>query len=253
MEMSGQLHTPDAFPRYPSDKRLGGPQNWSGSWREEKNLSPARNCSPSLYRPSCPDPCNTLKSVVTQNFSRHAGTCTSIRIHTQKGNNGDLFLCLSHVRILTIVKKEIFLWGGSWGGMRLSPLGTSATILSVVTAPDGRWWWVWCSRWNENWQGKLSTRKKPAPVPLCPPQIPHYLTWARTRAAAVGIRLLTAWAMARHKKGNYSNAFKFLLESICFNLRNHSSLLIKYSISIECLRTKMIWHLQNEMHEIYIP
>jgi hypothetical protein len=33
-------------------------------------------------------------------------------------------------------------------------------------------------------------------VPLCSPQIPH-LTWARTRAAAVGSRRLTAWAMAR--------------------------------------------------------
>jgi hypothetical protein len=34
-------------------------------------------------------------------------------------------------------------------------------------------------------------------VPLCPPQIPHDLTRARTRAAAVGSRRLTAWAMAR--------------------------------------------------------
>jgi hypothetical protein len=30
-----------------------------------------------------------------------------------------------------------------------------------------------------------STRRKPTPVSLCPPQIPHDLTWARTRAAAV--------------------------------------------------------------------
>jgi hypothetical protein len=27
-------------------------------------------------------------------------------------------------------------------------------------------------------RGKGSTRRKPAPVPLCPPQIPHNLTWA---------------------------------------------------------------------------
>jgi hypothetical protein len=38
---------------------------------------------------------------------------------------------------------------------------------------------VWRSR------GNRSTRRKPAPVPLCPPQIPYELTWARTRAAAV--------------------------------------------------------------------
>jgi hypothetical protein len=35
-------------------------------------------------------------------------------------------------------------------------------------------------------------RGKPAPVPLRPPQIPHDLTWARTRAATVGSRRLTA-------------------------------------------------------------
>jgi hypothetical protein len=29
------------------------------------------------------------------------------------------------------------------------------------------------------------TRRKLAPVPLCPPQSPHNLTWARTLAAAV--------------------------------------------------------------------
>jgi hypothetical protein len=46
-------------------------------------------------------------------------------------------------------------------------------------------------------RGSRSTRRKPAPVPFCPPQIPHDLTWARTRVAAVGSQRLTAWAMAR--------------------------------------------------------
>jgi hypothetical protein len=41
-------------------------------------------------------------------------------------------------------------------------------------------------------RGNLSTRRKPAPVPLRPPQIPRDLTWARTRAAAVGSQRLTA-------------------------------------------------------------
>jgi hypothetical protein len=41
-------------------------------------------------------------------------------------------------------------------------------------------------------RGKRNTRRKPIPVPLCPPQIPHDLTWDRTRATAVGSRLLTA-------------------------------------------------------------
>jgi hypothetical protein len=37
-----------------------------------------------------------------------------------------------------------------------------------------------------------STRRKPATVPLRPPQIPHDLTQARTRAAAVGNGRITA-------------------------------------------------------------
>jgi hypothetical protein len=41
-------------------------------------------------------------------------------------------------------------------------------------------------------RGNRSTRRKLTPVPLCPPQIPHDLTWARTRAAAVGSPQLTA-------------------------------------------------------------
>jgi hypothetical protein len=40
------------------------------------------------------------------------------------------------------------------------------------------------------WKGNRSTRRKPAPVPLCPPQTPHDLTWDRIRAAAVGSRRL---------------------------------------------------------------
>jgi hypothetical protein len=40
-------------------------------------------------------------------------------------------------------------------------------------------------------RGNRSTLGKPAPAPLCPPQIPHDLTRARTRAAAVGSRRLT--------------------------------------------------------------
>jgi hypothetical protein len=43
----------------------------------------------------------------------------------------------------------------------------------------------------------LSTRRKPAPAPLCPPQIPLDETRDQTRAAAVGRQRLTAWAMAR--------------------------------------------------------
>jgi hypothetical protein len=57
-------------------------------------------------------------------------------------------------------------------------------------------------------KGNRSTRRKPAQVPLCPPQIPHDLTWAGTRNAAVGNQWLTAWAMARPYILSYYNMFR---------------------------------------------
>jgi hypothetical protein len=47
----------------------------------------------------------------------------------------------------------------SWGEVRLSPLGTSATWHKVPTSYEG-WWWVRSSRWN-NGRGNRSTRRKP--------------------------------------------------------------------------------------------
>jgi hypothetical protein len=44
--------------------------------------------------------------------------------------------------------------------------------------------------------GNRSTRRKPAPVLLCPPQTPHAAR-TRIRAAAVGSQRLTASATAR--------------------------------------------------------
>jgi hypothetical protein len=43
-------------------------------------------------------------------------------------------------------------------------------------------------------RGNRSTRRKPAPAPFCPPQIPLDQTRARTRAAAVGSQRLTAYS-----------------------------------------------------------
>jgi hypothetical protein len=40
-------------------------------------------------------------------------------------------------------------------------------------------------------KGNRSTRRNPAPVPLCPPQTPHAAR-TRTRAAAMGSQRLTA-------------------------------------------------------------
>jgi hypothetical protein len=70
----------------------------------------------------------------------------------------------------------------------LGPLGTSATNWSIVPAPgdckDGEFGGM-------NGRGNRSTRRKPAPAPLCSPQIPLDQTRVRIRAAAVGSQRLT--------------------------------------------------------------
>jgi hypothetical protein len=51
----------------------------------------------------------------------------------------------------------------SWGGVRLGLVGTSATIWSIVPAPDDWWWWMYSSWWKENWHGKLKYSEKTCP------------------------------------------------------------------------------------------
>jgi hypothetical protein len=65
-------------------------------------------------------------------------------------------------------------------GVRLSPLGTAATTgrLQMIGDEYGAVGGMRIGR------GSRSTRRKPAPVSLCPPKIPHDLTWARTPAAS---------------------------------------------------------------------
>jgi hypothetical protein len=71
--------------------------------------------------------------------------------------------------------------------VRLSPLGTSATNWSTVPAPDDDDECGVVGRMRIG-RGNRSARRKPAPVPLCLPQIPHDLNRALTRAASVGNR-----------------------------------------------------------------
>jgi hypothetical protein len=62
----------------------------------------------------------------------------------------------------------------SLGGVTLSPLGTSATVglLYQRRMIDDDYGAVGGMRFG---RGNRSTRRKPAPVPLCPPPIPHDL------------------------------------------------------------------------------
>jgi hypothetical protein len=71
------------------------------------------------------------------------------------------------------------------GGWNQGPLDTAATN-GLLCQP----------RMIMIGRGNRSTRRKPAPVQLCPPQTPHAAR-TRTRAAVVGSQRLTAWATAR--------------------------------------------------------
>jgi hypothetical protein len=66
-----------------------------------------------------------------------------------------------------------------WGRVKLGPLGTLATSWPIVPAPgayeDGEFGGMMVGK------GNRSTQRKPAPVPLCPPQIPHDLTGCKPR------------------------------------------------------------------------
>jgi hypothetical protein len=73
-------------------------------------------------------------------------------------------------------------------GVQLGPLGTVATNKLIVAAPgdyDDR------QIGGMIGKGNRSTRRKPAPMPLCPPQTPH-VARTRTRTAVVGSQGITA-------------------------------------------------------------
>jgi hypothetical protein len=66
-------------------------------------------------------------------------------------------------------------------------------LIGILYLSGWLWWWIICGM--KIGRGNRSIRRKPAPPPLCPPQIPLDQTRAGTRAAAVGSQRLTAWAM----------------------------------------------------------
>jgi hypothetical protein len=80
--------------------------------------------------------------------------------------------------------------GGGGGGVQTGPTRHVATNWLIELAPgdceDGEFGGMKIVR------GNRSTQRKPAPAPLCPPQIPLDQIRVRTRAAAVGSQGLTA-------------------------------------------------------------
>jgi hypothetical protein len=88
---------------------------------------------------------------------------------------------------VVVVMTLINLIGIVGDGVQLGPLGTAATNRPLVPAAgdyDDR------EIGGMIGKGNRSTRRKPAPVPLCP-QTPHAAR-TRIRAAAVGSQRLTA-------------------------------------------------------------
>jgi hypothetical protein len=72
-------------------------------------------------------------------------------------------------------------------------------------------------------RGNKSSQRKPAPVPFCPPQIPHDLTWDGTQAAVVGSWQLTAWAMARTQYGVSIQCFGDCLQNTGYWLQTDTA------------------------------
>jgi hypothetical protein len=75
----------------------------------------------------------------------------------------------------------------------LSPLGTAATsglLYKPQMIDEGDCGAIGGMKIGS---GNRSTRRKPSLAPLCPPQIPHDHARARTRAAAVGSRMVSSY------------------------------------------------------------
>jgi hypothetical protein len=85
-------------------------------------------------------------------------------------------------------------------------------------------------RWNR------STLRKPTPVPLYPPQIPHSLTLVRTRAVVVGSRGLTAWAMVRPSSVVTEVCLEISLVTFC----------PRCSIHLLCVDLPAFWPLRTQ-------
>jgi hypothetical protein len=124
-------------------------------------------------------------------------------------------------------------WGTPWFPQTLQANSTIESVFNCATATSAsiflgvRWDWVHLVRrplFDLLYQprmidddeceavggmricrGNWSTRRKPAPLTLCPPHIPY----DRTRTAAVGSRRLIAWAMVRHYFRHFGFNFAF--------------------------------------------
>jgi hypothetical protein len=126
-----------------------------------------------------------------------------------------------------------------------SPLGKSATIWPAVAAPDDRWW-MWSSRWNENWQGKPKYSKKACFSSILSTKILHDLTRKGIRAAAVESRRPTASAIARNFPAISNCPQKMLLKKVFGN--KCRSLVHSWDRMLLLLTSKWMWCNINKLN-----
>jgi hypothetical protein len=95
-------------------------------------------------------------------------------------------------------------------------------------------------------RGNRSTRRKPAPLPLCPPQTPHGGRM-RTRAAAVGSQRLTAWATPRPRTNIRPSSLEFQSGShVRVHLHNNNNSIFRYIMSYTTV--KVGWRFGGAYH-----
>jgi hypothetical protein len=120
------------------------------------------------------------------------------------------------------------------------------------------YWMAYCICPGKLWEiggmkigrGNRSTQRKPAPAPLCPPQIPLDQNRVWTRAAAVGSQRLTAWAMARPTPDNEWSGSETILtaENISVHkLKKRNSIFIACNLenievyTLSLLHSEYLW------------
>jgi hypothetical protein len=110
------------------------------------------------------------------------------------------------------------------GGVRLSPLGTSANIWPIVPAPYDDWWWMWSSRWNECQRNRNTPRNLPQW------RFVHH----KPHITRLGLEpgqsrwQLTAWATARPFKCTYTIGLIYYIETSVRNKCRCSFLLCTF-------------------------
>jgi hypothetical protein len=84
-----------------------------------------------------------------------------------------VFLC-GHFPVESLVFCFFFKFlGVEWG--ETESTWYVGDYLAYCTSPDDRWWWVWSSRWNENYQGRLKHSEKTCPSVTL---FTTYTTWS---------------------------------------------------------------------------